>query len=145
MMRRIIVTAIQGLLLTVSAAAQSTTGTIIGTIADPSQAAMAGVDVTVVNVDTGVARSVITGATGVYTVPSLLPGVYSITVRAPGFKRATVENIVLRVDQELRHDITMQLGETSEQVTVAAEAVAVGTETPSMGTGIVDREIVTMP
>ena len=54
---------------------QTTTGTIVGTITDPSQAAIAGVAVTITNVDTGIARSVTTNAVGEFIVPSLLPGV----------------------------------------------------------------------
>ncbi len=77
--------------------AQTVTGTILGNVADSSGAAVPNAQVTVTNQDTGVVRTAVTTAEGVYTVPSLLAGKYSVEAQAQGFTPAQVKDIVLNV------------------------------------------------
>jgi len=124
---------------------QATTGNIVGTVMDPSMASIAGAQVTVASINTGTSRTVTTNEAGGYTVPGLLPAEYKITVTASGFKRVVVDNVTLRVDQELRRDVVMQVGEATQEITVTADTVAVGTENPALGTVIATKQVLEMP
>ena len=75
------------------ASAQSSSGTITGLVRDSSQAALPGVNLRLVNADTGVTYSSSTNNTGEYTVPLLPPGKYALTAEAQGFQRGIVERI----------------------------------------------------
>ena len=100
------------------AGAQSTVGTILGTVSDPSGAIIAGVNVTVTNTATGISRAIATDETGNYKVLRLLPGSYAITAEMAGFKKATVTGIVLQVNQESRYDIRLEVGEVTQEIAV---------------------------
>src|SRR5438876_12373923 len=77
----------------------NTSTAIRGLITDSSGAAVAGAQVTIRNVATGEERSTLTDSTGFYSVPSLVPGTYSVSVTHPGFKRAEVTDRVAGVAQ----------------------------------------------
>lgn len=125
--------------------AQQTSGTILGTVTDQSGGVLVGASVAVKNASTGVSRTVVTGENGGFLVPLLPPALYEVRVTASGFKEAVFENVLLKVDQERRVDIRMELGELSEKVTVQAETVALGTESPSIGEIIAKDQVVQMP
>src|SRR5215470_14663519 len=72
---------------------QEAGGTIVGTVTDPSGAAVANASVTIKNVATGVERSAETNADGLYTAPQLIPGSYEITVTSSGFATAVVQGV----------------------------------------------------
>lgn len=127
------------------ARAQLSSGSITGTISDQSGAVLPAVAVTATNTATGVARSTLTNELGVYSFLSLPPGTYRITATKPGFKQATVENLGLTVDQQLRRDIGMELGTQTEHVTVEAAMATVGTEAPTMGTIVTSQQAVELP
>src|SRR4051794_23516450 len=83
-------------------AAQDISGTIEGTVLDPSGTAVTGAKVTVTNVARNqVVRTTTTGSTGTYSAPFTPVGTYAIKVEAPGFKAATISNIVLNVNDDL--------------------------------------------
>src|SRR5947208_10760085 len=90
-------------LLVVSAApsgfAQITSATISGTVKDQTQAVLPGVDIVVRNVDTGVTRSVVSDASGNFTIPGLPPGTYETRATLQGFATA-IERLTLAVAQE---------------------------------------------
>ena len=81
--------------------AQTVSGTILGTVRDPQQALVPGAKVIVTNVANNVSRNFVTDASGQYVVPFLLPGQYSVTVEAQGFRRANRTGLTLRVDDRL--------------------------------------------
>ena len=118
------------LLLSCGAAlwAQTTTGTIVGRIMDPSGAVVVGVAVTVINEETGLRRSVSTNTQGDYTVNLLPIGRYSIEAELSGFKKAKVSGIVLQVNQTVRIDQTMQVGEVTQSVEVTSEIPLIETD-----------------
>jgi hypothetical protein len=129
-----------------SAGAQSTVGTIVGTVTDQSGAVLVGVKVTVTNTDTGIARTVNTDETGNYQVPRLLPGRYSVTAELSGFKKAAVIGIILQVNQEARYDIRMEVGEVTQEVSVSAEGtVQVQTEDATLGQVVDHKKVVELP
>src|SRR5690349_20197076 len=86
------------------AAAQSTFGTIVGTIRDSSGALMPGVVITVENTGTSVRRSTMADESAAYSFPNLEPGTYKVTMMAPGFQIAEYANIQLLARQTIRID-----------------------------------------
>ena len=131
--------------LSLMAHAQSTDASVEGTVRDPSGAAVAGVTVTITNIRTNVAKTATTDEMGIYEIPTLQPSEYQITAESKGFKKQVVTGVVLQVNQVARMDITMQLGDVVESVTVEASALLVQTETGSVGQVIENRKIVDLP
>ena len=99
---------------------------ITGTVMDPSGAVIAGAKITVTQKSTSAARADVTNASGQFNIPSLPPATYTVAVEAAGFKEY-LQDIVLLADQIRDMDIRMQVGEATQQVTVAESAVAVNT------------------
>jgi hypothetical protein len=109
--------------------AQNTnTGEIKGSVTDPSGAAVANATVAITDVLTGVVTRVTTNGSGIYDVPSLLPGEYTVAVAAPGFEDYLRKGVVLQVET-IAIDASLTVGTASEQVTVTAEAPQLETET----------------
>ncbi len=126
--------ACMALMLSESAFCQLNSGTITGAVKDPSGALIPGVQVTVVQAETNFVTNALTGEDGRYRVPSLLPGPYRITFELPGFKRFVREGVQLRVGDVLPVDVTLEIGELSDQIEVSAQATMLQTETSSAGT-----------
>ena len=112
--------------LTVCALAygQTSRATITGTVKDSAGAVLPGATVTVANQDTGVTFTSPTNGDGVYSIPNLPVGVYTLEVRHSGFKTYTQTGISPLASQEVRADVIMTVGATSETVTVSAAAPA---------------------
>lgn len=127
------------------ALAQSITGTILGTVRDPSQAVIAGAKVTVTNVLQGWNQTANTDAAGDYIFTHLPPGKYSVTVSAAGFQQFTAADIELRVDQRARVDANLSPGTITEQVTVTAGAPLLETDSNVIGHVVNERDIRTLP
>ena len=106
------------LLLSVSAFSQANSGRILGTITDQTGGAIAGATVTVMDVERGVNRTLVTDETGGYSAPSLIPGNYAVKVEYKGFQTIDRQNIVLEVGKEVRIDLAMQPGEQTQTITV---------------------------
>jgi Carboxypeptidase regulatory-like domain len=99
--------------------------TIVGTVTDPSGAAVPNAAITVTDVETGQARSLTTGSDGGYVAPDLHIGHYAVRAQGAGFKAVEQKDIVLNVNDRTRVDFKLQVGSTSEQITVEAAAIAV--------------------
>jgi Outer membrane receptor for ferrienterochelin and colicins len=99
--------------------------TIVGTVTDPSGAVMPNVNVTVTNPATGWTRTFPTNDAGQYVVPDIQIGHYNVRAEASGFKIAEQKEVVLQVGDRLRVDFQMNVGASSETVTVEANAIAV--------------------
>src|SRR4051794_30763686 len=117
------------LVFATGAFAQGERGTLNGTVTDPSGAVVVSAKVIAVNVETGVEYPVATTDAGVYRISLLPPGTYKLNVSAPGFKGAVRENIALQVAQTLTLNFTLEVGATSEQVTISSEAPLLETGT----------------
>ena len=122
------------LALTVVGFAQMSTGTITGTVTDPQGAAIANVQVSVIQTETNFESRATTNSEGIYRVQSLLIGPYRITFEAGGFKKQVQGNITLRVGDVLAVNATLQLGAVTESVEVSAQSSLLETETSSSGT-----------
>ena len=105
--------------------AQVTGGTILGTVTDPSAAAVPNVEVSITNTATGVVKAVTTNDSGFFSEPNLLPGPYQVTAKATGFSTVVVNGITLTVGAEQTVNIALKVGETSQQVEVSAAAMSV--------------------
>lgn len=133
-------------LLTVSPLlAQGPTGEITGIVMDPSSAIVAGAAVDLLNTATGAARRVATNLSGAYAFPSLPPGIYTMTVEAPGFRKQTRPGIELQVQQTARIDFTLAVGDTSETMEVLGEAPQMVTEDSTVGQVIENKRILELP
>src|SRR4051794_1768397 len=89
--------------------AQSTSGTILGSVQDTTGATVPGASVTIINSETGLTRAAATDSGGEYGVPSLPPGTYNISVEMKGFKKASISGIRLNVDQKARVDLRLEV------------------------------------
>jgi hypothetical protein len=103
--------------------------TIVGTVTDQTGALVANAKVTATNTDTGVARTATTNEAGQYVLQSVHIGRYDVKAEAPGLKVAEQKGLVLQVGDRTRADFAMQVGATTESVTVEAAAVHVQTDT----------------
>ena len=119
--------------------------TVFGTVADPSGAAMAGVAVTATNNATGQIRETTSSTDGGFVLPDLVIGEYTVTAQAPGFKTFTQNSLELRVDENRRVDVRMQVGAVSENVTVTAETAQVDTRTGTITEVVDSARIVELP
>jgi hypothetical protein len=144
-MGKLVSAAALGLVLSFSLLAQEYRGSINGTVTDPSGAPVPGVTVTVTSVERNVSYSSVSGEGGNYLVPFLQPGNYRVTAELPGFKRYARSGIELRVNDKLRLDIALELGEVSETVTVAGQIQTIDTDTASRGLVISHKEIFNLP
>jgi hypothetical protein len=103
--------------------AQVTSGTISGTVKDPTGAVVKDAAVTISDPATGLTRAVTTNASGNFVAPNLLPGTYNISVEGKGFKRSETTGVVLSAAAKVDvGDITLAMGAATEQVTVTADA-----------------------
>jgi hypothetical protein len=117
--------------------AQDVTGAINGIVTDTTGAAVAGATVTITDESKNiVVRTVTTGESGEYSAPSLLVGVYSVTVEAPNFKKSIQTGIKVDVGQRRSVDLNLEAGNIAETVTVEADPVAVELTTASASTVI---------
>ncbi len=117
----------------------------MGTVTDPQGAAIPKAKVTVTDVDTKIARSVETGNDGSYQVLQLPIGSYSVTAEAPGFSKILTEPQKLLINQSLRFDITMQLGQVSSTVQVAEAASNIETVVAQLGSSVTQQTIQNLP
>src|SRR2546422_8483775 len=93
------------LAISLTAVAQVTTATIVGTVTDPGSAIVPGAQVTARNIDTGLTRTVTSSDVGTYRIEFLPVGKYTIEVSYTGFKRAYLSDIVLQVNETSRVDV----------------------------------------
>jgi hypothetical protein len=135
-----------GLWLAAILGAQVNSGTILGTVTDPTGAVVAGARVTALNELTGFSRVATADAEGSYLLP-LLPvsDSYRITVEGGGFKSAVRSRIALQVGQNLRVDFQLQLGNITEKVEVTAAATLVDTRSSAGGEVVERARIVELP
>lgn len=126
--------------------AQGTTGKITGTVTDPSGAVVAGAKVTVTNIATDVSHDTTTDSSGVYQVLQLPIGSYRVTAEASGFKRMTVESKTpLEINQTLRIDVKLEIGQVSSAIEVQSNASMVETENQTVGATVTGQAIFELP
>ena len=115
--------------------------TVVGTVTDPSGAAVPNASITITNTDTGVTRTLPTSSDGQYVAPDLGIGHYSVRVTAAGFKAAEQKGLTLAVGDRTRIDFKLEVGSAQEQVTVEANAIAVQTDTGEVSNVVTGQQI----
>jgi len=129
----------------VRVSAQVESGTFVGLAHDSSGAVVVGAKVTVTNVQTNVASKTITNGQGEYNIGHLIPGVYTVTVEAPGFKTAVESNIKLDITQVIRVDVVLVPGAVSEVVEVSTAEPLIESQTSSIGQVIEQTQVHELP
>ncbi|HUR97065.1 MAG TPA: carboxypeptidase regulatory-like domain-containing protein [Pyrinomonadaceae bacterium] len=144
---RVIRLALIGLVVVpVTAVAQITSATIIGTITDPNGAPVPAASITARNIDTGLTRTVTSEEDGGFRLEVLPVGNYTVEVTAAtGFKKAHREGIVLRVNDTARIDIALEVGSVDEQVTITTAPPEINTSSAELGRTVQSREIENLP
>ena len=125
--------------------AQITTTTLIGSVTDATGGVLTGAEVTVTNTDTNLVRTVKTDSQGAYRVEFLPVGNYKVEVSNPGFKNYLQQGIVLTVNEVARVDAKLEVGGSTETVTVTEAPPLVNTENPTLGRTVDSVEIRQLP
>ena len=128
-----------------TAAAQDAVGRIVGTITDPTGSPILGADVTVLNVATQVSQHASTSEYGYFQVLSLPIGTYTITIEHSGFRKQVYEKQVLQIDQSLKFDTKLEIGQQSEVVEVKDQIANVETTDQTLGANVVGETIQRAP
>jgi hypothetical protein len=129
----------------VAAAAQTVSGTILGTVNDASGAVVSNAKITIVNEGTGLTRTVTSDQNGEYVAPALPTGHYTVTSEISGFKTLALSNIEVGVDQRVRIDLKMEVGAMTESVSITAETPLLQTSSSELGTTVTAQQIEALP
>jgi|CXWL01.1.fsa_nt_gi hypothetical protein len=130
--------------LAFAAFAQSNTGTLVGTVSDPS-GLVAGATVTITDDQTGKTRTVMTNAEGSFTLSQLDVGDYTVKVTATGHKTKTYSGVKIDIGKFYSFNATLEIGEISENVTVAAGVDIINANNGEISTTVSGRQIVELP
>ena len=129
-----------------AAVAQTITGSVRGTVTDPSGASIPGATVAVTNTDTGVTTQTVTDQSGLYNVGFLVLGNYKVTVSAPRFETASIGPFIVQIDQIVTADAKLEVGKTSTTVSVSGDqALLLNTENSTISTSISANTLANMP
>lgn len=131
--------------LTSIAVAQFDSATVLGTVRDANGAVVAGAKVTIKNIATGITASALTDTNGDYQFPSVKIGVYRVTAEMQGFSTAAVEQVNVTVEARQRVDLTLQVGATTEVITISDAAPLLETDSSSKGQIINQKQMVNLP
>ena len=127
------------------ASAQKATGTITGTLTDPSGAVVPGAVVSIVNDRTGASRETTTNEQGSFSFPELDAGTYRVSVTKGGFKNLSLRAVELHVADVTNLALTMEMGAAAETVVVEASAIAVNTQTGEVGNVMTGEQVRELP
>ncbi len=127
------------------AIAQSDRGTITGTVSDPAGAVVASASIQANQLDTGAMFNTTSTDTGNYTLAQLPVGRYDIVVKVPGFKTFVRNGLVVQVAQTYRVDVTLEVGGTSESVTVTENASLLKTESGELSSNVTTQRLEDLP
>jgi hypothetical protein len=133
------------LLFAARAQAQVASGTLSGTVTDPSSGVVAGVQVTASQPANGWTRATITDAHGNYVFDPLTPGVYTITAHKAGFRDYEATGVTIELNQRARHEIRLELGSAQDRVTVSGEVSPVDTDSATVGYRMDQTKIAGLP
>jgi hypothetical protein len=126
--------------------AQTDRGTITGSVVDGSGAAVPGANVTVTNQATNASSTAVTTGDGVYTIVALQPGAYRVRIEKTGFKRAEIGQVMVTVGNTTAANVTMEVGQVSETVEIAAGGAAqVQTENAKISSQVSNKQIDQLP
>ena len=128
-----------------SASAQAVTGTLLGNITDSSGAAIPGATVTATDVDKNTSRSTVTNESGYFIFNSLANGNYTVEAELQGFKKTARQGVKVAVNTTVRVDLSLSVGQMTEEVTVNAEAPPLQTDRTDTGRIIESKMVSELP
>ncbi|HLL14635.1 MAG TPA: TonB-dependent receptor [Pyrinomonadaceae bacterium] len=149
--RRCVALALRGfifsLLLVVSAAAQTGTSSVRGTVADPQGNVVPGATVTLLNTDINLSRTTTTSDDGSFAFELIPPGTYRVEAEAPNFKKTVVTDVRALVAKPTEVSLALEVGNVSETVTVASNAneALLNTQDATLGNNFVSQQITQLP
>src|SRR5579864_8279112 len=121
------------------------TGSILGVVRDPSKAVVKGARITITNTETNLTQSAVSADDGSYRFLALPVGTYKLNATMAGFQQFNATDIVLKVNDELRVDIPLTVGNIKEEMTIAANSVQVETENTQLGDVIDSKKMLALP
>ena len=124
---------------------QSVRGTILGTVTDSSGAVVGRATITARQTATGLTRTEVTSESGEYSIQQLPVGTYVVTAEQPGFKKTERTGIELRVDDRLRIDLTLDVGQVTDTVAVEATAPIINTDSSTVGNVVDNKKVTELP
>jgi Carboxypeptidase regulatory-like domain/TonB-dependent Receptor Plug Domain len=124
---------------------QTIRGTILGTITDASGGVIRGAKITVHQTATGLSRTELSNDAGEYSIPHLPVGQYTLEVEQPGFKKMERTGIELRVDDKVRIDVSLAVGQLAETVAVEATVPVVSTDSATLGNVVDNKKVAELP
>ena len=130
---------------TISLSAQTTNGRVLGTVHDPSGAAVANATVTVTDTQRGVTRKLTTDGSGNFVASSLPPSVYTVRADANGFKTVEHQNVQVEVAQTSRSTSRFPTGAVQQEVVVTSDVPMLNTSTATFGGTLSNKEINDLP
>ncbi|HSU30180.1 MAG TPA: TonB-dependent receptor [Bryobacteraceae bacterium] len=125
--------------------AGQTFGEITGRISDPTGAAIPAAQITLTSIATNAVRSAVSTDSGDYTFPAVAPGSYNLKVEKAAFKSASSADVEVQIQQTVRLDFTLQVGQVSESIEVSASAQMLQAENVSLGTVIENKGVTELP
>ena len=126
--------------------AQSITGSVVGTLSDPSGAAVPGITVQLINESTGAQRAATTNESGDYLFTLVPPGTYTVAANSSQFRPVRVTHVQVEVDRAVRVNVVFEISAISEAVTVSAEnVVKVETDTATLAQTVEPKRITELP
>jgi outer membrane receptor protein involved in Fe transport len=120
-------------------------GSVVGTVQDPSGAAVPRADVTITNTATGQSRRTETNELGRYSFSNILPGVYNLGVSVRGFKSFSRTDLTITINNVTRADVALEMGDVAETVTVEASAAALQTDKSDVHIELDKKEVNDLP
>jgi len=133
------------LVLTTGLDAQVLYGTLVGNVTDASSASIPGAQVKVTNMGTAQAWDLVTGPEGTYSVSTIPPGAYNVTISAKGFRTFTTRDVRVVANSTVRVNASLELGQVTESVEISAEAFALQTDTMDVRSEIGSSELQSVP
>jgi carboxypeptidase family protein/TonB-dependent receptor-like protein len=120
-------------------------GSITGNVTDPTGAAVPDAEISLMNTNTGEQRAATSNASGQFNVPAVPAGTYNVTVTKEGFRAYIQEGTTVAINTNTRVDVTMQLGQVAEQITVAAQAATLQTDRAEVSAEVTTKTLENVP
>jgi hypothetical protein len=127
------------------ALAQINSGSMSGTVSDSSGAVIPNAKITATEAQSGTVYNTVANASGIYTLPTLLPGTYTVVVTAPSFKETQVKGVLVAVSNRTGRDFSLQPGDSEATITVEANGPALDTQSSDVGTSISQQQVDDLP
>ena len=124
---------------------QATSGNIIGTVTDPAGAVIPNVSITITSQERGTVYTAIANESGNYSVVQILPGLYTIEFKAPGFQRLAQKDVAVSIDRSTRLDVQLVVGQVTEEISVTGAAPPLVTDRAEVSAGLMSQQVVDLP